>query len=386
MKKYVEAEEISLVHSGSHYFGVMESIIDESREVVHLQTYIFATDITGFRIMEALKRAAARNVRVFLMVDAYASFPFPGEIAADLQAAGIRFRLFSPLLSSESIFIGRRLHHKVIVADRKVGMLGGVNVADKYNSIDGSTAWLDYAVLIRGEVCEYLHLHCEQFFRKLLPNRLNSWERNTASLRSPGTNAFVRFRSNDWIRRKNEIHKSYLEGIIRAESDLVLVASYFLPGLSMRRLLREASGRGVRIRIILAGHSDIRSLRLAERWLYDFYIRHNIRLYEWTDSVMHGKAMIVDRTWATIGSYNLNFLSHYVSIELNADIIDNGFITEFADHLDDLMANGCRPVDMGQERKRFFLFQFILWLSYYSYRILMNVALRSKKYRERLRR
>src|SRR5687768_336620 len=108
MKKYAEAEEISLVHSGSDYFNVMESIIDESREVLHLQTYIFGTDVTGFRVMDALKRAAARNVRVFLMVDAYASFPFPKEIADDLQAAGVRFRLFSPLLSSESIFIGRR--------------------------------------------------------------------------------------------------------------------------------------------------------------------------------------------------------------------------------------------------------------------------------------
>src|ERR1044071_8789740 len=107
MRKYVEAEDIRLVYSGSDYFDQLELLISESREVIHLQTYIFETDETGFRVMEALRQAAARNVRVFVMVDAYASFPFPEDIAADLVNSGIHFRLFSPLLSSESVFVGR---------------------------------------------------------------------------------------------------------------------------------------------------------------------------------------------------------------------------------------------------------------------------------------
>jgi cardiolipin synthase A/B len=384
MKKYVEAEEISLVYSGSHYFDVIDQLADECREVLHFQTYIFDTDNTGYRVIDALKRAAARNVRVFLMVDAYASFPFPREIAEELHDAGVHFRLYSPLLSSEAIFIGRRLHHKIVVADRRIGLIGGINVADKYNSVDGGTAWLDYAVLIKGEVCEYLHLLCEQFYKKLKPYALQWWERHTADIPSTGSEAYVRFRSNDWIKRNNEIHKSYIEGILKAEKSIVLVASYFLPGNNFRRLLRSAAARGVSISIVIAGRSDVLSLRLAEHYLYDFYLRYKIKLYEWPHSVLHGKAMIVDDTWVTIGSYNMNFLSHYVSIELNADIIDKNFIGEFSQHLNALMKDRCMAVELKKENKRIFILQFLLWLAYNFYRLLMMLALRSKKYREKL--
>jgi cardiolipin synthase A/B len=386
MNKYVEAEEISLVYSGNNYFDVLEKMADESTEVLHLQTYIFATDETGFRVIEALRRAAARGVRVFMMVDAYASFPFPREIAESLHGSGVHFRLYAPLLSSEAVFIGRRMHHKIVVADRRVGLIGGINIADKYNNIEGETAWLDYAVLIRGDVCEYLHLRCEQFFRKRRPGALHTWEKNTWQLPSPGTDSYVRFRQNDWIKRRNEIHKSYIEGILKAEKEIVLIASYFLPGNNLRRLLRGAAARGVSIHVVMTGRSDVLSLRLAEHYLYDFYLRHRIRLYEWPHSVLHGKAMIVDRTWVTIGSYNLNFLSHYVSIELNADIIDRKFVNEFADHLGDIMQNHSREIEIVKENraKRFFLYQFLLWLAYNFYRLLMMLALRSKKYREKL--
>jgi cardiolipin synthase len=164
------------------------------------------------------------------------------------------------------------------------------------------------------------------------------------------------------------------------------VASYFLPGQNIRRLLKEASERGVKISVIMAGRSDIASMRMAEHYLYSFYLRNNIHVFEWTDSVMHGKAMIVDNTWATIGSYNLNFLSHYVSIELNADIIDKPFIEAFGKHLDEVMSKSCVAVELQKEKHRTNLFsKFLMWLAYNFYRILMTLALRGKKYKERTR-
>src|SRR5690606_17689394 len=124
----------SLVYSGSNYFEVVDRIIDESRETLHLQTYIFECDETGKKVLAALKRAAGRGVQVFLMVDAYASFPFPSAEARSLREAGVNFRTFSPLLSRESIYIARRMHHKIVVADKRVGLIGGINIANKYNT------------------------------------------------------------------------------------------------------------------------------------------------------------------------------------------------------------------------------------------------------------
>lgn len=383
MKTYHEADSIELVFSGTNYFGVLEKMIDESKDSIHLQTYIFETDETGQHILNALKRAALRNVQVFVLVDAYGSYPFPAHVISDLKNSGIKFRLFSPLFSSESVYFGRRLHHKIIVTDKKTALTGGINIANKYKGTE-ENAWLDYAVLTKGKVCEYLHYLCESFYYRQTSPQLKKWEKSESSQKNALWTHRIRFRRNDWIKRKNEIHKSYAEAIINAEKSIVIVASYFLPGTTFRQLLKAAAARGVEIKIILAGRSDISSLRLAEHYLFDFYVKNNIRIYEWADSVMHGKAMVVDSKWATVGSYNLNFLSHYISIELNTDIEDENFTTALTSHLNQIMADNCKTIEYNpeKERRRPFL-RTKTWLAYNFYRWLMNLLMVGRKYRNR---
>src|SRR5436190_17668425 len=136
----------------------------------------------------------------------------------------------------------------------------------------------------------------------------------------------------------------------------------------------------------MAGISDVPSVRMAESYLYDFYLRHNIRLYEWQSSVMHGKAMIVDDTWATIGSYNLNFLSHYMSTELNADILDPAFIRKFSSHLNDIIAHHCIEIDLEAHiKKRNIFTQLLRWLTYNFFRVTMNVMMLSSTFRKTLK-
>lgn len=375
MKKYLEAEDIQLVLSGKNYFELLEQVIAGAREVLHLQTYIFETDETGLRVINALKQAAAQGVKVFLLSDAFGSFPFKKEVAKDLLQNGIRFRLYSPLLSSESLFFGRRLHHKIVVADKYVSLIGGINVADKYNFSGTDEAWLDYAVLVKGKVCEYLDILCEETFSKKRRSALAAWEAKT-SREIRGDHKLIRFRRNDFIKRKSEIHHSYMESIRRAESSITIVASYFLPGYHFRRLLKLAAARGVKIRIILAGVSDVNSVKLAQNYLYEFYLSNKIELYEWKNSVLHGKAMIVDNTWVTIGSYNLNFLSRYISIELNADILDTTFVKTFDNHIKKILSSSCSIVQLDQYKKSLTFFgRFKMKLAYIFHRTVMNIVM-----------
>jgi len=383
MKKYLEAEDIQLVFSGRNYFEILEQIIDNSKEVLHLQTYIFATDETGLKVINSLKKAAARGVNVFVLSDAYGSFPFKKEAIKDLEQSGIRFRLYSPLFSSESIFFGRRLHHKIVVADKRVALIGGINVADKYNFINEEEAWLDYAVYIKGTVCEYPDLLCEAVFKRKR-RRLFSWENKIHRDLATGSGKLIRFRRNDFIKQKNEIHRSYMEGITKAENSITIVASYFLPGYHFRRLLRLAAARGVKTRIILAGKSDVLSVNLAQHYLYEFYLTNNIELFEWQNSILHGKAMLVDHTWVTIGSYNLNFLSHYISIELNVDIIDRHFIHDFSSHIETILQDCCTKVDLDKVRRNTHFFDKLKTkLAYVFHRTIMNIVMMGRTRKKR---
>ena len=64
------------------------------KQTIHFQTYIFDSDETGKLIAEALMLASKRGVKVFLMVDGYASQKMPKPFLNKLIFSGVNFRFF----------------------------------------------------------------------------------------------------------------------------------------------------------------------------------------------------------------------------------------------------------------------------------------------------
>jgi cardiolipin synthase A/B len=155
-KDYTTGNNIQLVLSGKNYFDLLLQIIDTAKKVLHLQFYIFLNDQTGITVMEALKAAARRNVAVFLHIDSYASKELPQLCINDMRAAGVKVKLFEPLLRSRHFYFGRRLHHKVVVADGSYSLVGGINVCDRYNDMPG----VRYGFVLRRQ--------CSLYYRKYL--------------------------------------------------------------------------------------------------------------------------------------------------------------------------------------------------------------------------
>lgn len=297
---------IKLVHSGDDYFCRLERIILESQSEIHIQTYIFEYDNIGKKIIEALKEAAKRKVKIYILLDGFGSFSFPKQIMDDLRQNSINIRFFSPFFSINSLYIGRRLHHKIVVSDSKITLIGGINIADKYHEITTTPPWLDYAVEIQDEKigASLTQICWNIYFKKGYAKR-----EKTASIIHDNGELFVSILQNDWLKRKNEILKAYLEYIGNAQKEIVIVGSYFLPGNKLIKTLKKVSQKNVKIKLILSGISDLPMARYASCYLYSKLLRYNIELYEWKSSVLHGKTTVVDASWTTIGSFNLNNLS-----------------------------------------------------------------------------
>ncbi|MBK7710019.1 MAG: hypothetical protein IPJ37_02885 [Bacteroidales bacterium] len=147
-----------------------------------------------------------------------------------------------------------------------------------------------------------------------------------------------------------------------------------MPGRNERRLLRLASRRGVDIRIVLAAKSDAQVFKRATNFLYDFILRNNIRIYEYQPSNLHAKVATVDGTWCTIGSYNLNHLSDYGSIEMNADILNSKFVRGFEATLLGIIEKDCRQVYFTEyARRKTWVSRVADWSSYQMIRFLMRI-------------
>jgi cardiolipin synthase len=358
-KPYQSAEQVHLVYSGKDYFQRLERIIASARNELHIQTYIFDHDETGKTVIAALKKAAARNVKICILLDGFGASAFPAGLMEELSLAGISIRFFAPFFSTNTFYLGRRLHHKVIVADKRIALIGGINIADKYRGTESELPWLDYAVELKGTICGGIQEFCNNIYNKRSYRRIA----DPNSSQQTG-NVPVRIAINDWINQKNEISSGYLHAIRQAKKEIIIVGGYFIPGRQMRAALKQASRRGVKVKIILAGISDVALVARATRFFYSFLLRHHIELHEWRHSVLHGKAAVVDGEWSTIGSFNLNHLSTYASIEMNVEIRAEEFSGIFQHHLYEVMSR-CRVVSrVKYESKNKLANKFLNWCSF----------------------
>ena len=128
------------------------------------------------------------------------------------------------------------------------------------------------------------------------------------------------------------------------------MSSYFLPGRTFRKLLSEAVLRGVKVKVILAGRSDVALSKNAERYLYDYLLRKGIEIYEFQRTVLHAKMSECDQEYVTIGSFNVNNISAYASLELNLDIKSNDFGNYIHDELKRIIEEECVHITTENHR------------------------------------
>jgi cardiolipin synthase len=371
---YRDGHRIELLRSGENFFSAIETTIDEAKHYIHFQTYIVDDDQTGRRIVDALIRAAERGVRVYFLLDAYGGNSFSKNLIDKVEKAGIFFRLFSPQLITKGFQLSLRLHHKVLLTDGDTAIIGGMNIADRYHGNPGLKEWLDFAILIKGPECAHVLLIVKRLWNRTF---ISKKERSRETVHNPALyeeNVKIKVLQNNWYRNKIEILKSYRSALKHAQNRMTIFASYFLPGRNERRLLRNASRRGVDIRIVLSAESDEPVVMRATNFLYDFILRNNISIYEYLPSNLHAKIATVDGNWSTIGSYNMNHLSDYGSVEMNADILDSQFGEQFEGLLQDIIKNDCRQVTFEEYiRRKTWLFQLTGWFSYQMIRIMMRL-------------
>jgi cardiolipin synthase len=155
---------------------------------------------------------------------------------------------------------------------------------------------------------------------------------------------------------------------------MIIFASYFLPGRNERRLLRNASLRGVDLTIVLTAESDAPMFERATHFLYDFILRNKIKIFEYLPSNLHAKVATVDGKWSTIGSYNMNHLSDYASVEINVGILDEGFTLHFEEKLKRIINDDCRQVTFEEfNRRRAWYTRLRGWYSYQMIRLMMRI-------------
>nr|WP_262903620.1 phosphatidylserine/phosphatidylglycerophosphate/cardiolipin synthase family protein [Niabella beijingensis] len=316
-----------------------------AEQSIHIQMYIFRYDNAGQMVMEWLCQAARRGVSVYLLVDGYTTH-LAFNILHRIESEGVQVERYEPLFKNGAFYFGRRMHHKIVVADGRRALVGSNNIDDDYYGSLSHPAWLDMALFVEGTVAGELERICVQLWNKeAARNRPMCQTTQQVRYLEKGVERIsVRVLRNDWVRNRNDIWKSYFNLLSKAKEEVYLVSSYFLPGKRLRRQMKLAACRGVKIKVITAGLSDVLIAKQAERYLYPWLLRNHIEVYEYQDSILHAKMGVRDGRWLTLGSFNINNISTYASIELNLEVRNRPFVRRVQQELEQLIVAHCTPV------------------------------------------
>ncbi len=336
---YSHSNELALLHRGAEFFPALVLACEQAHSEIYLETYIFALDETGHHVKAALRRAAARGVAVHVLVDWIGTgHAVAMALKEELEAAGVRFACFNPWFRKGIA----RTHRKIVVIDRRLAFLGGLNINDDLIADDGSQLPLpaprwDFAVSVSGPLVAGIHAEAAsqwarqqpQTLRRRIENLRRVYAERLHPLRQVEQAALV---VRDNLRNRNTIQRALLQALGHAHQTAWLVTPYFAPGRKLRKALVHAAARGVQVTLLI-GVGQFRMQDAVAQSFYPRLLRAGVKLVEYRHTQLHAKVAVIDDHWSTVGSSNFDGLSLFVNHEANIIIRDPVFSLALRDYI-----------------------------------------------------
>ncbi|MEZ2298512.1 cardiolipin synthase ClsB [Variovorax sp. RCC_210] len=341
--EWTHGNTVQLLENGEQFFPRVADAIANAREVVLLETFILLEDKVGIALAEALCACAARGVKTVLTIDGFGSPALSDAFLCRLTSAGVRVRIFDPgaAVLGQQLNLLRRMHRKLIVVDDSVAFVGGINFSADHLMDFGNMAKQDYAVALSGPVVSRI--------RAFMRSAAGAEARDIPEPRAPmpsqcaGADA-VLFAPRDDKISPDGIEQIYRRAICGARTRVCIANAYFFPGYRLFRDLCKAARRGVAVTLVLQGMPDMKSVRFAATLLYGHLLRAGVEVHEYCARPLHGKIAIVDDSWSTVGSSNLDPLSLALNLEANVVIDSDRFNAQLAARLQ-LLQEQCRRIE-----------------------------------------
>ena len=284
------------------YFESLFRAIDAASRSVDLETYIFEWDRIGLRMIERLRAASERGVRVRVVLDGVGTWFTQDRISKAFEGSRVELKLFHPFTWFGFTFsqFNRRLHRKVCIVDQRICYVGSFNICDLPNR--------DTSVRLRGGAI-WVFVHAIE--------RL--WKKG-AGFSKGGKRGFSLVRLNETKKMRRICNHDLTRRIRTSRNRIWITNAYFVPPLFLLRELCYAGLRGVDVRLLLPAQPDHAFMKLMATAFYRTLILSGVRVYEYRAAFLHAKTWLVD-DWALVGSTNLNHRSLIHDLEVDVVLL-----------------------------------------------------------------
>jgi cardiolipin synthase len=332
-----KGNKVTLLVDGPATYAAMFKAIQNARDHINLESFIFEDDETGRRFADLLLQKQAEGVQVNLIYDSMGSSKTTAPFFQLLRDGGIQvveFNQTNPLKAHGKWGVIHRDHRKILIIDGKVAITGGVNISQVYSSsLSGRKqdkkapiAWRDTDVQIEGPaVAEFQKLFLDTWLKQNGPNL--SEQKYFPDLKEEG-NALVRAVGSTPGQDNRITFIVYVSAITFAEHSVHLTNAYFIPDDQILKAFTDAARRGVDVKIILPSITDSSLALHAMRYNYSELLKSGVKVYERRNALLHAKTAVIDGVWSTVGSTNMDYWSFLSNDEVNAVILSREFAIE----------------------------------------------------------
>ena len=304
---------------------------------VCLEVYIFADDETGRAFASLLAEKARSGVDVYVIYDDFGSLESDRSLFRRMREAGVNLAKFHPLRPWQCRFGWRpysRNHRKLLVIDHDICGLGGLNIAGEYagrwvvpSEGRANDPWRDTAIGIRGQSAAAELLRCFSGTWNYIRNggRIHK----TQHIKLPPGNPVGVVATAPTLRSPL---RPLLSDLFRsAKASIQLTMAYFAPDDQLVEVLCSAARRGVDVRLMLPGRSDVPVVVAAARFFYERMMKAGIVVYERQGAILHAKTVVIDNRLSIVGSTNLDYRSIEYNLELSVVVHSESLATHMVE-------------------------------------------------------
>ena len=311
---------VELMVDAQQAYPAIERMIREATHHVHVLFYIWRNDATGRHFRDLLVEKAREGVEVRLLVDAVGSLHVRrGGFMEPLREAGGKVASFMPpRLFKRSLELNFRNHRKILVADGRRALVGGLNIGDEYRE-----AWHDTAVTIEGPAVDQLqevfaddwHFATGEDFAQARyfaggstpgDESAESCERAICEIVASGPHTEF-----------NLTREMFFVALNSAQARIWITTPYFIPDPAISAALRSALFRGVDVRILVPARGDHLLVDFASRSFYPDLLRSDVRIFQYGGAMLHAKTVVLDDDQSIVGSANMDIRSFRLNFEVS---------------------------------------------------------------------
>ena len=315
-----------LLINGDQIFPAFIETIESAEKTLNVQTYVYWRGDIAAEVAGAIAARAKAGVRCNVILDALGAAQIKRSLINDMREAGVRVILFRPPKPYAVRRLQNRTHRRVLVADGRVGMTGGVGIAEEWTGdAQDSDHWRDSHVRVRGPVVRSMQGAFAENWLEATGEVLagDEYLPELEPLGDEGRMQFVR--SSAKVGDTNAEALYYL-AIASARRSIELTAAYFVPRPAFTDALAAAAERGVDVRILVPGpHIDKGFVRVAGRAAYQQLFEAGVRLYEFQPTMLHAKTVCIDGIWSSVGTINFDNRSFQLHDEVTLCVWDRQF-------------------------------------------------------------